>query len=74
MLHPTIPEKVVKSFSARDIVNGKTSTSMRSGEKLHHASQGLPPYANGLVAEELNESPNSQGGNHCRIIRYTHKV
>ena len=31
-------------------------------------TQGLPPLANGLVGEGLNEPPNSQGCNQRRII------
>jgi len=46
--------------------------SRRPGANLHQAAQGLPPLANGLVGEGLNEPSNSQGCNQCRIITHTH--
>jgi hypothetical protein len=47
--------------------------SKRTGENLNQATQGLPPLANGLVCEVLNEPQNSQGYNQCGIITHTHK-
>jgi len=54
----------------------KTTTrdvSRTSGANLHQAAQGLPPLANDLVGERLNELFNSQGCNQCGIITHTHK-
>jgi hypothetical protein len=40
---------------------------------LQQETQGLPPLANYLVCEGLNEPPNSQGRNQCGIITHTPK-
>jgi hypothetical protein len=42
-------------------------------QNLNQATQGLPPLANDLVCEVLNEPQNSQGDNQCGIITHTHK-
>jgi hypothetical protein len=45
----------------------------RHEENLQQATQGLPPLANGLLGEGLNEAPNSMGCNQCGIIFHKHK-
>jgi hypothetical protein len=47
--------------------------SRRMAANLNQATQGLPPLANGLVCEVLNEPQISQGDNQCGIITHTHK-
>jgi hypothetical protein len=68
-----------KSFTKRTDARRSNTTiktptpnaSMRQGENLHQAAQGLPPLENGLVGEGRNEPPNSQGCNQCVIIMHT---
>jgi len=45
--------------SSNTITTPTPSVSRRSGANLHQAAQTLPPLANGLVGEGLNEPPNS---------------
>jgi len=45
--------------------------SIRLGENLHQAAQGLPSLANALVGDRLNEPPDSKGCNQCGIITHT---
>jgi len=47
--------------------------SRRPGANLYQAAEGLPPLANGLVDERLNEPSNSQGCNQCETIKHTQK-
>jgi hypothetical protein len=47
--------------------------SRRPRENLHQVTQSLPPFANGLVGEGINEPTNSQHCNKCGIIMHTHK-
>jgi hypothetical protein len=47
--------------------------SRRLRANLHQVAQVLPPLANHLVGEGLNEPPNSQGCKQCGIITHTQK-
>jgi hypothetical protein len=70
-----------KSFKMGTVARGWNTTmttptpdvSRRPRAIIHQATQGMPPLANGLMCEGLNEQQNSQGCNQCGIITHTHK-
>jgi hypothetical protein len=53
------------------ITTATPDVSRRPRKNLHQEAQGMPTFANGLVGEVLNESPNFQGYNQCGISRHT---
>jgi len=64
--------KRIEAWRSKTTITTSTPDVSRiPGANLHRASQGLPPLANGLVGEGLNEQPNSQSCKQCGIIIYT---